>query len=278
MSRVIPVSRVFLLLALLLVLVGCERARFSPPSPPIPSDLQATVEHLVRAVEMFDVPQVLTVYADDFTSGTGRTKEGVAAIFTQLRASRVSLSVESAQVEETASAEAKLKTRIRLRYTDHFRDVGEGEVIITDILVHSLRKHTGGWKIYTDQRVASYRDGRFGKQPPNLEITVPEKLPSGLEYPVQVSVRREAARVYQVMIGNYAEDPGFLPPPDIVTMLSEDGVLKASLTPNPRGVSEMVRITVIAADLTGQWLGATTVSKLVPGAQRQNQAPAQKAA
>jgi hypothetical protein len=277
MSRVIPFRRVFPLLALLLVVAGCERTRSSPPSSTIPPDLQATVENLVQAVEAFDVPRVLTVYADDFTSGTGRTKEEVAEIFAQLRASRVSLAIERAEVEEATPAEAKLKTRIRLRYTDHFQDLGEGEVIITDVLVHSLRKHTDGWKIYTDQRVASYRDGRFGRQPPNLEITVPEQLPSGLEYPVQVSVRREAARVYQVMIGNYAEDPGFLPPPDIVTMLPEDGVLKASLIPNPRGLSEMVRITVIAADLTGQWLGATTVSKLVPGVQRQYHAPVQKA-
>jgi hypothetical protein len=31
----------------------------------------------------------------------------------------------------------------------------------------------------------------------------------------------------------------------------------------------MVRVTVIVAHATGDWLGATTISKLVPGAQRQ---------
>jgi hypothetical protein len=73
------------------------------------------------------------------------------------------------------------------------------------------------------------------------------------------------------MVGNYAEDPAVLPPPDIVTSLPEDGVLHANLLPNPQNRSEMVRITVIAASSEGQWVGATTISKFVPGAPRQKQ-------
>lgn len=270
MGRLIPFSCIFLPVALLAVLGGCERSRPSSQERTIPFDLQETVDRLVRAVERFDAPQVLDVYADDFISGTGRSKGGVAEIFTQLRKNHVSLSVESVEIEEIELAEAKLRTRFRLRYTDRFRNLGEGEVIITDVLVHSLRRQASGWKIYTDQRIVGHRDGRFGRQPPNVEREVPERLPTGLEYPVRVSVRPEAERVYQVMIGNYAEDPGFLPPPDIVTIIPANGEVKASLVPNPQGLSDMVRITVIAADLAGNWLGATTLSKLVPGARRQH--------
>jgi hypothetical protein len=259
----------FLLTALFLAQTGCEYSPSSSQKESIPPDLQATVDTLVHAVEKFDVPRVLTVYADDFMSGTGRSKEGVGEIFAQLHKNHVSLAVEGVDIEEAGPNKAKLRTRLRLRYTDRFRNVGEGEVVVTDILVHSLRKDANGWKIYTDQRVASYRDGRFGRQPPNVAIDLPEHLPTGLEYPIRVSVRREADRVYQVMIGNYAEDPGVLPPPDIITMLPDNGVIKANLIPNPQGVNEMVRVTVIVVDATGDWLGATTISKLVPGAQRQ---------
>ena len=226
---------------------------------------------------MFDVPAVLDAYAEDFTSGTGRSKDGVRQVFAQLQAHHVALKVESAEVEEAGPAEARLRTRFRLRYNDRFRDLGEGEVVVTDILVHRLRKDADHWKIYTDERVATYREGRFGGQPPNVEVTVPEKLPTGLHYPVKVVVRREEDRNYQVMLGNYAEDPIILPPPDIVTTLPDDGVLQANLLPNPQGRSEMVRITVIAADPAGKWLGATTVSKLVPGAQRKKRDAPQEA-
>jgi hypothetical protein len=38
----------------------------------------------------------------------------------------------------------------------------------------------------------------------------------------------------------------------------------------------MVRITVIAADSAGKWVGATTVSKLVPGAPRKKKGEPQQ--
>jgi len=79
-----------------------------------------------------------------------------------------------------------------------------------------------------------------------------------------------------VLLGNYAEDPALLPPPDIVTPLPDDGVLQANLLPNPQGRSEMVRITVIAADPAGKWLGATTVSKFVPGMPRKKKGTPQE--
>ncbi|MGE0680311.1 MAG: hypothetical protein AB7P69_05310, partial [Candidatus Binatia bacterium] len=62
-----------------------------------------------------------------------------------------------------------------------------------------------------------------------------------------------------------------LPPPDIVTSPPEDGILRVNLLPNPQGRSEMVRLTVIAANPEGQWIGATTVSKFVPGVSQQEQ-------
>ena len=71
------------------------------------------------------------------------------------------------------------------------------------------------------------------------------------------------------MLGNYVEDPAILPPPDIVTPLPDDGMLNANLLRNPQGRSEMLRITVIAEDPTGAWIGATTVSKFIPHGQRQ---------
>jgi len=234
------------------------------------------VDKLVRAAEAFDIARVLDAYADDFTSGTGRSKEEVRRVLTQLQASHVALTVESAEVEKADPTEAKLKTRMRLRYMDRFRDLGEGEVVVTDVLVHTLRKDADGWKIHADERVATYREGRFGQHPPNVEVEVPEKLPADLHYPVKVVVRREADTDYQVMVGNYAEDPAILPPPDIVTPLPDDGVLQANLLPNPQRRSEMVRITVIAADPAGKWVGATTVSKLVPGAQWKPKGAAQE--
>lgn len=222
---------------------------------------------LVQAAEAFDLPRVLAVYADDFVSGTGRSKEAVAAIFSWLQANRVSLRVEQAELQEVAPTRATLRTRIRLRYADWFHGLGEGEVVITDVLLHSLRQDPHGWCIYTDRRIASYRDGRFGPQPPNVELIVPERLPADPTYSARVAVRRETGKTYHVMIGNYTEDPGILPPPDIATALPADGVLTATLIPNPRRLSEIVRVTVIAADARGHWVGAATLSQLVPGAQ-----------
>jgi len=276
MNRTIPFSAVLFFMGLLAISAGCHRSQPSSQSPLVPPDLQEAVNKLVRAVEAFDISHVLDAYADDFTSGTGRSKEEVRRVLTQLQANHVTLKVESAEVEKADPTEAKLKTRMRLRYMDRFRDLGEGEVVVTDILVHTLRKDADGWKIHADERVATYREGRFGQHPPNVEVEVPEKLPSDLHYPVTVVVRRETDTDYQVMVGNYAEDPAILPPPDIVTPLPDDGVLQANLLPNPQGRSEMVRITVIAANPAGKWVGATTVSKLVPGAQRKQKGATQE--
>ncbi len=276
MKRLISFSVVLLLMGVLALSAGCHRSQPSFQSPSVPPDLQETVDKLVQAVEAFDIPRVLDAYTEDFTSGTGRSKAEVRRVLEQLQASHVSLKVESVEVEKAELAEASLKTRLRLRYKDRFRDLGEGEVVVTDVLVHKLRKDVGGWKIYADERVATYREGRFGQHPPNVEVEVPEKLPSDLHYPVKVVVRREADTDYQVMLGNYAEDPGILPPPDIVTLLPDDGVLQANLLPNPQGRSEMVRITVIAASPAGKWVGATTVSKLVLGVQRKKKGESQE--
>jgi ketosteroid isomerase-like protein len=265
-----------LLTGALAISIGCHRSQPSSQLSSVPPDLQETVNKLVQAVEAFDIPHVLEAYTEDFTSGTGRSKDEIGRTLEQLQASHVNLKVESAEVEKADPTEASLKTRLRLRYKDRFRNLGEGEVVVTDVLVHKLRKDADSWKIYADERVATYREGRFGQQPPNVELTVPEKLPANLQYPVKVVVRREADTDYQVLLGNYAEDPALLPPPDIVTPLPDDGVLQANLLPNPQGRSEMVRITVIAADPAGKWLGATTVSKFVPGMPRKKKGTPQE--
>jgi hypothetical protein len=263
----------FFLIVGFMALSGCQRSPSnSHPSSPqtieVPADLQETVDLLTRAAEGFDIPRILDAYADDFLSGTGRSKESVREVFSQLKERQVKLQVEKAEVEKVDANEALLRTQLRLRYIDRFRDLGEGEIVITDTLKHSLRKEQTGWKIYADERVSTYREGRFGSQPPNVQLTVPDHLPTSLEYPVTVTVRQDQNLDYQVMVGNYVEDPAILPPPDIVTVLPEDGILHAQLTPNPQGRSEMVRITVIAATSEGEWVGATTVSKFVPGAPR----------
>jgi len=265
MNQARSFSVVLLFAGVLATSTGCHRSQPSPQSPTVPPDLQATVDKLVQAVEAFDIPHVLDAYTEDFTSGTGRSKDEIRRTLEQLQASHVNLKVESAEVEKADLAEARLKTRLRLRYKDRFRDLGEGEVVVTDVLVHKLRKDAESWKIYADEREATYREGRFGQHPPNVELQVPERLPTNLQYPVKVMVQREADIDYQVLLGNYVEDPAILPPPDIVTPLPDDGALQANLLPNPQGRSEMVRITVIAVDSAGKWVGATTVSKLVPG-------------
>ena len=236
--------------------------------PSVPSDLRQTLEQLADGLEAFDPEQVLAVYADDFISGTGRSKRGVGEVLTRLRQSKVSLSVEKIDVTEADDMRAAITTSMRLRYTDRFRNIGAGEVVITDVLSHLLRKDAGQWQIYTDKRLATYREGRFGESSPNVTIEVPDRLPTGLDYPVAVVVQQQPQTRYRVAIGNYPEDPGVLPPPDVDALLPRDGRLEANLLPNPQGVSEMVRVTVIAADVQGDWQGATTVSKLVPGVQR----------
>ena len=246
---------------------ACER----PPGstdPAVPPELRQTLEQLTHGLEAFDPEQVLAVYADDFISGTGRSKQGVGEVLIRLRQRQVALSVEKVDVTDADDTRAAITTALRLRYTDRFRNIGAGEVVITDVLSHLLRKDAGQWQIYTDKRLATYREGRFGEEAPNVTIEVPDRLPTGLDYPVSVVVQQQPRTQYHVAIGNYPEDPGVLPPPDVEARLPEDGRLEANLLPNPQGVSEMVRVTVIAADVQGDWQGATTVSKLVPGVQR----------
>ena len=245
---------------------ACER----PPGstdPAVPPELRQTLEQLTHGLEAFDPEQVLAVYADDFISGTGRSKQGVGEVLIRLRQRQVALSVEKVDVTDADDTRAAITTALRLRYTDRFRNIGAGEVVITDVLSHLLRKDAGQWQIYTDKRLATYREGRFGEEAPNVTIEVPDRLPTGLDYPVSVVVQQQPRTQYHVAIGNYPEDPGVLPPPDVEARLPEDGRLEANLLPNPQGVSEMVRVTVIAADVQGDWQGATTVSKLVPGVQ-----------
>jgi ketosteroid isomerase-like protein len=260
------------------MLTGCRSSSESPsesPSPPspqdvtvVPPDLQETVDSFSHALAAVDIPALLAVYADDFQSGSRRSKEGVREVFTRLQEHHVKLEVEKASIEKVDGDAALLRTQVRLRYVDHFRDLGEGEVVVTDVLRHALQKEPAGWKIHTDERLSTYREGRFGAQAPNVQIEVPGQLSEKLEYPITVSVHRDAATEYQVMMGNYVEDPAVLPPPDIVTELPDDGVLRAHLLPNPQGRSEMVRVTVIAAAADGHWIGATTISKFVPAGER----------
>lgn len=247
--------------------IACERLQGSA-DPSVPPDLWQTLEQLANGLEAFDPEQVLPVYADDFISGTGRPKHGVGEVLIRLRRNKVSLSVEKIDVTKADDTRAAITTSMRLRYTDRFRNIGAGEVVITDVLSHLLRKDAGQWQIYTDKRLATYREGRFGASSPNVTIEVPERLPTGLDYPVSVVVQQQPQTQYRVAIGNYPEDPGVLPPPDIDALLPRNGRLETNLLPNPQGVSEMVRVTVIAADVQGDWQGATTVSKLVPGVQR----------
>jgi len=243
----------------------------------IPPDLQKDVDAIVRAVETLDIPQALAGYAEDYTSGTGRSKDGVREVLTRLQEGNVNITVEKTEFEEAAADKAKMQTRIRLRYKDTFRDMAEGEVIVTDTLRHFLRKEDGHWRIYADERIATYREGRFGEQSPNIRLEVPSRLPSDPNYEVSVSVQRDMDKNYQVMVGNYPEDPEFLPPPDVVTELPETGVLTANLLRNPRGRSEMVRITVIVEDREGNWVGATTVSKFIPGSPQEKEAEVDEA-
>lgn len=283
-QRLIALQRLFVFTVGLVLVSSCQRSE--PTNPPqdsplqpavaVPPDLQETVDRLVRAAEAFDIPHLLDVYAEDFLSGTGRTKENIREVFTQLRKNHVTLEVEKADLESIENDKAFLRTQFRLRYMDHFRTLGEGEVVVTDILKHALRKENAGWKIHADERLFTYREGRFGPHPPNVQLDVPDRLPLDLEYVVTITVRQENATEYQVMVGNYAEDPAIPPPPDIVASPPEDGILRVNLLPNPQGRSEMVRITVLAVTSEGQWIGATTISKFVPGAPTRKQEKAEE--
>lgn len=263
------------LIGVLALTPGCNRS----PSPssteqgnsfgqsaaiPVPPDLKIAVNTLVSAVETLDIPKVLEVYADDFASGTGRSKEALREILTNMQEHQVAVKVEKMDFEEANDSEAKLRTQIRLRYTDTFRELGKGEVLVTDTLRHSLRKDDNQWHIYKDERISTYREGRFGERSPNVQLEVPVQIPTTVDYAVTISVQREADKTYQVMVGNYPEDPEFLPPPDIVTALPDTGPLTVYLLRNPQERSEMVRVTVITEDSEGNWVGATTVSKFVP--------------
>ena len=280
----ISLQSIFFLAVGFSLLPGCQRPQ-STDSPQesapqatisVPPDLRGTVDQLVRAVETFDIPHILDAYAEDFLSGTGRSKESISEVFTQLRQNNVKLEVEKADVENVEGDRASLRTQLRLRYMDHFRNLGEGEVVITDVLRHAFRQEDSGWKIHADERLSTYREGRFGPHPPNVQLDVPDSLPTNLEYLATVTVRQEKETEYQVLVSNYVEDSAILPPPDLVTSLPEEGILRANLLPNPQGRGEMVRITVIAASLDGQWIGATTVSKFVPGTQKQDKGEEQE--
>ncbi|MGE0684716.1 MAG: hypothetical protein AB7P69_27885, partial [Candidatus Binatia bacterium] len=238
-QRLISLRSLFVFTAGLLLVSSCQRSQPTDPqqsSPSqsaaaVPPDLQETVDRLVRAAETFDIPHLLDTYAEDFLSGTGRTKDDIREVFNQLRKNNVKLKVEKTELESIESETASLRTQFRLRYMDHFRDLGEGEVVITDILRHALRKENGGWKIHADERLFTYREGRFGAHPPNVQLDVPDRLPFNLEYVVTVTVRQESETEYQVMVGTYVEAPAILPPPDIVTSPPEDGILRVSLLP-----------------------------------------------
>ena len=286
MKRVLAVGAVLSLVGLSFLSLSCNRSKptKSSSTTPAPStnkdaptaqpkttvsqDLQKDVDVIVQAVETLDVPKALAGYTDDYRSGTGRSKDGVREVLTKLQEGHVHITVEKTEIEEASADKAKLKTQLRLRYKDTFRDMAEGEVVVTDTLRHFLRKEEGHWRIYTDERISTYREGRFGEQSPNIQLDVPGKLPPEADYAITVSVQRDPDKNYQVMVGNYPEDPEFLPPPDIVTELPENGVLTANLVRNPKGRSEMVRITVIVEDQEGNWVGTTTVSKFVPGLQK----------
>jgi len=268
----------------LVLLSSCQRNHPTDPTQDdsrktavaVPPDLHETVSQLTRAIQTFDISRILEVYAEDFLSGSGRSKEDIRNVFVQLRTRNVKLEVEKAIIETVEDKGASLRTQIRLRYMDHFRSLGEGEVVITDVLRHELRKNELGWQIHADDRVSTYREGRFGPHSPNVQLDVPNQLPATFEYTATVTVRQEQETQYRVMIGNYAEDPTILPPPDLVLPLPEDGILHVRLLPNLQKRGEMVRLTIIAANQQGEWLGATTISKFVPGIAHEREAEKQK--
>lgn len=261
------------LILCLVAALGCQPADQAPSEADLTSsltaDLQQTIDALVGAVEAFDVSTILAIYADDFVSGTGRSKDDIGTIFSQLSANKVSLTVEETDVERRTPRDVRLTTTIRVRYSGRFRNLGEGPGVVTDVLQHSLHKDADRWRIYTDHRLASYQEGRYGDRSPNVRLEVPEQLPTEMSYPVTVNVQREKNVVYHVLLGNYPEDPGVLPPPDIVTALPPNGVLTIPLLTNPQRRNEIVRLTVLAATRAGEPIGATMISTLVPTRQHQ---------
>src|SRR5262245_40665782 len=94
MKRALYFSATLLLAAVLGLSDGCHRSQLSSQSPSVPPDLQEAVNKLVQAVEAFDIPHVLEAYTEDFTSGTGRSKDEVRRVLEQLQASHVGLTVE----------------------------------------------------------------------------------------------------------------------------------------------------------------------------------------
>ena len=267
------------LILCLVAVLGCQPPAQAPSegdsTSSLPAGLQQTIDTLIGAVEAFDISTILALYADDFVSGTGRSKDDIGTIFSQLKTNKISLTVEDTEVENLTPVDVRLTTRIRVRYSGRFRNVGEGPVVMTDVLQHALRKDAERWLIYTDQRLASYQEGRYGARSPNVRLEVPDKLPTETSYPVTVNVQREKNTVYQILLGNYPEDPGVLPPPDIVTELPPDGILKIPLLINPQRRNEMVRLTVLAVTRAGEPIGATMISTLVPGTPRQHRSAAQ---
>ncbi|MGE0823342.1 MAG: nuclear transport factor 2 family protein [Candidatus Binatia bacterium] len=272
---------VVFLFGLLLLPTSCDRSQppasqtpseQSVPAISAPKDLQAAIDTLTQAVETLDTPTVLDGYTEDFRSGTGRSKEDLREVLASLQENNVAVKVERITLEDVQTDKATMRTQLRLRYTDTFHDLGEGEVIVTDVLRHSWRKEDSKWRIYADERVSTYREGRFGDESPNVQLDVPTKIPAETNYGVKVAVQQEVEKSYQVMLGNYPEDPEILPPPEITTDLPEDGILNVTLARNLKGLSEMVKITVIAIDPDGSWVGATTMSKFVPGIESDEQA------
>lgn len=277
MGRAVLHSIVFLLVILAIMPLGGGRAPLLSHAQQVPADLEAAVAQFVQTFETFDAKKVLELYTDDFISGTGRSKHELRRALLTLRANHVVLKVEHTEITEVKPTEARLSAHLRLRYKDRFRGL-DGEVAVTDVILYSLRKEADRWKIYTDERLATDRDGHFGSQPPSVALEVPQKLSTALRYSVKVSVQREPAKSYQVILGNYVDDILDLPPPEVVTRLPEDGILQTRLSANPDGFSEVVRATVVATDQGGAVVGATMVSKFIHGALQNKPATPQQAA
>lgn len=276
MSRTVLHGIVFLLVVCAIIPYEGDRSSSASQAQQPPVELKAVADRLVQILETLDAPHVLDLYTDDFISGTGRSRHDLRRALLTLGANHVTLKVERAEIEEVKPTEARVRTHLRLHYKDRFRGL-DGEVAVTDVLVHSFRKEAEHWKVYTDERVATYREGRFGTQPPQVELEVPQHMSDALRYPVKVSVQREAPKNYQVIMGNYVDDTLELPAPEVSTQLPENGVLQTRLSSNSDGFSEMVRVTVLATDQGGALVGATVVSKLIHGAPQNKLAPPKQA-
>ncbi len=100
--RLVPV-----VLLVLYTGTACEHPPDSP-DPSVPPDLQQTLDQLARGLEACDPEQVLAVYADDFISGTGRSKQGVGEVLTRLRQRKVTLRVEQIAVTQADATRAAI--------------------------------------------------------------------------------------------------------------------------------------------------------------------------